>query len=1033
MSHLAILFLCATALFGARAIEFNRDIRPILSDKCLSCHGADAKNKGIALRLDIEENAKGDLGGRRAIVAGSPQTSELIKRINSESMGRRMPPLATGHVLTRSERDTLAEWITNGAPWQKHWSFIAPQLPALPEVSQPSWVQNPIDAFILERLDRESLKPLPEASRDRLIRRATLDLTGVPPTPREVDDFLRDKSVDAYEKLVDRLLTSPKYGERLAMRWLDNARYADSNGYQYDGERQMWRWRDYVIESFNKNKPFDKFITEQIAGDLLPNASMEQIMGTGFNRNHRANTEFGIVAEEYSVEYVIDRVETNSAVFMGLTMGCARCHNHKYDPLSQKEMYQFYAYFNNVPENGRAMKYGNSPPLISTPTREQQTELSLLDAAIDNARRALRISAAHQHAWELGLARQQAQYWFPTGGLKRKLSLEDPEETRANAGQVQFVPGRVGRAVQLDGTTYLDAGFQAANFDIADRFTIALWVHSDKTPDGTLFSRMNDKLKGRGYGLEARDGKLHFHITSDFNDDAIRMDSDAVLAANAWQHVALVYDGSRMADGVHIYVDGRPVKLKTEIDSIYRPLGNGGVEFPEPFRIGAGGGPTRRFVGKLDEILIWARALPVEDIAIFAEGKSLQQLAQSATTPHARRQLREAYLDYAAPQKSREIWAQVIKLEQQREAMVHGFPSVMVMSEMPQRRDTFILQRGEYNKPGEKVEPGLPSFLPPLPPGAPNNRLGLAQWLTSKDHPLTARVNINRFWQSLFGTGIVKTTEDFGNQGEWPSHPELLDWLATEFIGSGWDLKHMLRLMVTSAAYRQDSRTTPALTQRDPENRLLAHGPRLRLPAESIRDQALFAAGLLNQKIGGASVKPYQPAGLWEEQSMQNMDYKQDHGADLYRRSLYMYWKRTIAPPMMVTFDASTRESCVVRESRSNTPLQALNLMNDTTFLEAGRQIGRRMIEEGGATDESRLSYGMKLLLARAPSTRELAILKASLNYHRDYFATNPGRIDSYLAKGESPRSATISPQDQAAYMALASLLLNLDESVTKN
>ena len=598
---------------------------------------------------------------------------------------------------------------------------------------------------------------------------------------------------------------------------------------------------------------------------------------------------------------------------------------------------------------------------------------------------------------------------------------------------MQFVQGRVGRAVQLDGTTYLDAGFKAANFDIEDRFTIALWVRSDKTPDGTLFSRMSDKLKGRGYGLEARGGKLHFHITSDFNDDAIRMDSDAVLTANTWQHVALVYDGSRMADGVHLYVDGQPVKLKTEIDSIYRPLGNGGVEFPEPFRIGAGGGPTRRFAGKLDEILIWARALPVEDIAILAEGKSLQQLAQSATTPHARRQLREAYLDSAAPQQSRESWAQVVKLEQQREAMVHGFPSVMVMSEMPLRRDTFILQRGEYNKPGEKVEPGLPSFLPPLPPGAPNNRLGLAQWLTSKDHPLTARVNINRFWQSLFGTGIVKTTEDFGNQGEWPSHPELLDWLATEFIGSGWDLKHMVRLMVTSAAYRQDSRTNPALTQRDPENRLLAHGPRLRLPAESIRDQALFAAGLLNQKIGGASVKPYQPAGLWEEQSMQNMAYRQDHGADLYRRSLYMYWKRTIAPPMMVTFDASTRESCVVRESRSNTPLQALNLMNDTTFLEAARQICRRMIEEGGTTDESRLSYGMKLLIARAPSTRELAILSANLNYHRDYFATNPGRIDSYLAKGESPRSASISPQDQAAYMALASLLLNLDESLTKD
>ncbi|WP_238325897.1 DUF1553 domain-containing protein [Bryobacter aggregatus] len=1031
--RLLLVLAISTLSFGAAPIEFNRDVRPILSDKCLACHGADAKNKGIPLRLDIEAQAKADLGGHRAIVPGNPEASELVKRINTDSKARKMPPIFTGHVLTQAERDTLTQWIAQGAQWQKHWSFIPPVRPALPKVSDEKWARNPIDNFILAKLDREGLKPSPEASKDRLIRRVTLDLTGVPPTPAEVDTFLKDKSPDAYDKVVQRLLANPKYGERLAMRWLDNARYADSNGYQYDGERQMWRWRDYVIESFNKNKPFNDFITEQIAGDLLPNATMEQKMGTGFNRNHRANTEFGIVAEEYAVEYVIDRVETNSAVFLGLTMGCARCHNHKYDPTTQKEMYQFYAYFNNVPEHGRAMKYGNSPPLIAAPTQDQQAKLAQLDQSIEQARKALRVSATQQQSWQTSLLKQPEQHWVPAVDLKRKLSFEDPEQTRANAGIVRFVPGRIGKAVELDGTNYLDAGFEAANFDIEERFTIATWVYSDKLPNGTLFSRMNDRLKGRGYGLEAREGKIHVHFTSEFADDAIRMDSEAVLQPKTWQHVTLTYNGSRMADGIKVYVDGKPVPLKIEIDAIYRPFNNAAKQFPEPFRIGAGGGPTKRFAGRFDELGVWSRVLSTEDIAVLAEGKSLQQLAQDPSSPHAKRVLRAAYLEAGAPQPQRELWARIQQLEHDRELFEFELPTVMVMAEMPVRRDTFILQRGEYDKPGEKVEPGVPSFLPPLPAGAPNNRLGLAQWMTAKDHPLTARVNINRFWQAIFGTGIVKTTEDFGNQGEWPSHPELLDWLATEFVESKWDLKHMMQLMVTSAAYRQDSRTTPDLTQRDPENRWLAHGPRLRLPAEAIRDQALYAAGLLNPKLGGRSTKSYQPAGLWEEQSMQNMDYEQDHGADLYRRSLYMYWKRTIAPPMMVTFDASTRESCTVRESRSNTPLQALNLMNDVTFLEAGRQIGRRMIAEGGATDEARLSYGMKLLLSRTPTPKELSILKSNLNYHRDYFASNPGRVDTYLSKGESPVSKTIPPQEQAAYMAVGNLILNLDEAVTKD
>lgn len=682
------------------------------------------------------------------------------------------------------------------------------------------------------------------------------------------------------------------------------------------------------------------------------------------------------------------------------------------------------------------MKYGNSPPVMAAPTREQSHQLKVLSQRLDAARAALAGSekklAAAQQAWEKTLMGDRLAHWLPHTSLKRSLPMEDPEATRANAGMVQFVPGRIGQAVSLDGTVYLDAGFDAANFDIEDRFTISAWIRSEAVPNGVLFSQSNDKLHGRGYGVEARAGKLHLHITSDFVDDAIRLNSEGVvLQAAQWHHVAFTYSGSRMAEGLTLYVDGKPVPLKVELDSLFRPFANAGKRFGEPFRIGSGAGPAARFRGLVDEVNVWRRVLPAADIALLSRADLLADLV-TQKSPEAPRQLREEFLRLAAPAESRELWARLDALQSEREALERALPTVMVMAELPERKATHILLRGEYNKPGEVVEPGLPGFLPPLPAGSPNNRLGLAQWMTAPDNPLLARVNINRVWQMIFGTGIVKTTEDFGSQGEWPSHPALLDWLATEFVSSGWDLKHILKLLVSSAAYRQDSAATPELNQRDPDNRLLARGPRLRLPAESIRDQALLTAGLLTEKIGGPSFKAYQPAGLWAEQAMQDMDYKQSHGPELYRRSLYTFWKRTISPPMMINFDASTRESCQVRENRSNTPLQALNLMNDVTFLEAGRHFGRRMLSEGGNTDESRLRYGFQLLLSRAPRPEELLILSSSLSYHRDYFSSNPTRIEAYLAQGESPRAQGLAPAEQAAYMALGSLLLNLDEAVTK-
>ena len=758
----------------------------------------------------------------------------------------------------------------------------------------------------------------------------------------------------------------------------------------------MWRWRDWVIEAYNRNLPYNQFTIEQLAGDLLPGATPDQRLATGFNRNHRGNSEDGIVPEEYAVEYVVDRLETTSAVFMGVTLGCARCHNHKYDPFTQKEFYQFFAYFNNVPENGRAMKYGNSPPVMKAPTSDQRAELAAVDAKIAAARAEVArlespppIGGADVHWWP-GSA---VQSWFPFDQAQGA------------------VPGRFGQAARFDGKTALTfAG--AAPFDIHDHFSLAAWVKPD-SPEGAVVTRMADKEKGKGFGLYLRDGRLHFHITNNYADDAIRIDTEKVVEPGRWTHIAATYDGSVMAAGVKLYVDGRPITYKVDRDTLYRPFRNAGAAYAEPLRIGGGGGEANRFRGLIDDVLVYARALGGEEVAGIA-----------GTAP-------ATYLARMSFLEKRPEWLRLRNLEFERDKLERTFPTSMVMAESPVTKPSYLLIRGAYDKKGDQVEPGLPAVLPPLPEGVPNNRLGLAKWLTQPGHPLTARVEVNRIWQLHFGTGLVKTTEDFGQQGEWPSHPELLDWLATEFVRTGWDIKAMHKLIVTSAAYRQSSNSTPELTQRDPENRLLARGPRYRWPAEVIRDSALFSAGLLEERLGGPSVKPYQPEGLWNEISMQDTSYVTAKGADLYRRGLYTYWKRTIAPPMMVNFDAANREACVVRENRTNTPLQALNLMNDVTFLEAARFIGQRMMREGGKTPDERLSYGFALVASRKPTAAEARVLRDSLQYHLDYFADEE-KARQFLAQGDKPSDSSLPRRELAAYASVASLLLNLDEAVSK-
>ena len=1024
---LALAFLVpAASVFGAdRPLEFNRDIRPILSDKCNRCHGPDAAAKKIPLRLDREVTAKSDLGGRRAIVEGDPASSEMIHRITAEKKAIKMPPVYSGLSLTDREIETLRTWIAQGAKWQQHWSFLPPVTPAIPAVKNMAWTRNPIDAFVAERLDREGLSPSPEASKETLLRRVSLDLTGVPATIAELDAFVKDQSPKSYENAVDRLLASPRYGERMAVRWLDAARYADSNGYQFDGERVMWRWRDWVIDAFNRNQRFNQFTLEQIAGDLLPNATTEQKIATGFNRNHRANTEDGIIPEEYAVEYVVDRVETTSTVFMGVTLGCARCHNHKYDPFTQKEFYQIFAYFNNVPEMGRAMKYGNSPPLVPAPTLEQQSAMQKLEQRIHDTEASLKTKAAAideaQKLWEKTLPNANALYWTPTADLNIAFPFES-----------SLVPGRIGNAGAFDDNTVVES-LKAGAFDIEDRFSLAAWIYSDTVPDGSIVTKMADQPKGKGYGVHMNQGRVHVNLTSTWVDDAIRLETEATLEAKHWHHIAVTYSGSRMAEGVHVYIDGKPAKVKIELDSLYRPFNNAGFQFREPLRIGAGWGKDRRFHGLIDEVLVYSRVLQESEIAGLALGESLQAITQkpaAARSAVETAQIHSYFLENTAPAEVHAAYQRLATLRQEKEKLERTFPSVMVMEERPFRKDTFVLVRGAYNVPGEKVEPGVPAVLPPLPQGAPNTRLGFAKWLIDPANPLLARVTVNRFWQMYFGTGLVKTTEDFGMQGDLPSHPELLDWLATDFIRSGWNVKALQKRIVTSATYRQSSKVTPELVQRDPENRLLARGARNRLPAEMVRDQALFLAGLLVDKVGGPSVKPYQPAGLWKEINMQEGDYVPGTGDDLHRRSLYTFWKRTIAPPMMTNFDSASRESCTVRETRTNTPLQALNLMNDVSFLEAARFLGQRMMKEGGSSADARLRYGFRTVTGHLPSVSEQQILRDNLQYHRDYFSGGKG--EPYLKQGAAQADPALDSRELAAYSAVGSLLLNLDEAVTK-
>ena len=857
-------------------VDYNDDVRPILSDRCYSCHGPDAGQRQAGLRLDREEGALAELrSGGHAVVPGKADESHLLQRVESGDLSRRMPPAYMGHdSLHPDEIDVLRRWIEQGAEWEGHWSFSPPVRPDTPAPRQAGRIHNPIDALVLGRLEREGLAPSPPADRRAIARRAALDLTGLTADPEAVEEFVADVAPHAFERFLDRMLASPRFGEHMAAMWLDAARYADTNGYQTDGTRFMWRWRDWVIDAFNRNLPFDRFTIEQLAGDMLPGATRDQIIASGFNRNHRTTAEGGSVNEEFRVEYVADRTETTATVWLGLTVGCARCHDHKFDPLSQKEYYQFFSYFNNVPERGMVWNFGNEDPVIRAPTPGQEVHLAGLEDQLATAESRWASMepqvAREQAAWEAGLASSPAADWAPRDGLAAHASFDGQMQvafrtggsidgtSKAEPAPTRLAAGRLGSAGVFDGTNYADFG-KVGIYDYLDPVSVSAWIYPESDGDGSIVASMGENPIGSGWGLFVRGGKLWWHMSQRWTDLSVRLETKRDIETGRWQHVLLTYDGNRKARGIRMYIDGEEQEVRVLFDNLDWPCKSN-----QTLKVGGGGGLDNRFEGRIDEARVYGRELSPAEARSLASAQTLPELAavpRGQRTPVQRDKLRLAFLDMGASPAIRRALRDAAEARRQHRSFLDEIPTVMVMKEGPPRQ-AYVLDRGRYDAHAEPVTAGIPQAVSNAGSDPVRDRLDLARWIASRSNPLTARVIVNRFWQMLFGTGIVKTVEDFGSQGDAPSNRALLDWLAVEFMDSGWDVKRLLQTIMLSATYRQSSKVDPELLERDPENRLLARGPRFRLAAASIRDQALAASGLLHERIGGPSVMPYQPAGL---------------------------------------------------------------------------------------------------------------------------------------------------------------------------
>ncbi len=1015
---------------SARAADlptYNRDVRPILSDKCFACHGPDAAKRKAKLRLDIRESAI----ARKAFVPGKPNLSEAIKRILSHDADEQMPPPESKlEKLTPGEVATISRWITAGAKYEPHWSFIAPQ--AAPVAKGAS----PIDSFVREALQKRGLKPQPEASRETLIRRLSFDLTGLPPTPDEIAAFIADKAPNAYEKVVDRLLTSPRYGERMATDWLDISRYSDSYGFQVDRERDVWLWRDWVIKAFNENLPFDRFATWQLAGDLVPNPTHESILATTFNRLHQQEAEGGSVEEEYRVEYVSDRVQTFSTAFLGLTTECARCHDHKFDPITQKEFYQFFSFFQNVDEAGLYSFFTPSPPtptlmLMDDTAKARMVALSTKISAAETQMTALR--GQKNAAFETWLQARPAEIALPGeigrfsfdaregGKLANAIKTDQPAQLH---GANKLVPGHNGNAVEFTGDDPVD--LPIGNFQRHEPFSVSLWLKAPNAAERAVIfhrSRAWTDAASRGYELLLEDGKLKWSLIHFWPGNAISIRAKEALPINQWMQVVVTSDGSSRAAGLKLYVNGQAAAIDVIKDNLTKNITGGGgdnIALGERFR-------DRGFKGgAIDDFRVFSRELtPLEALFCFDEAGAKARLAKpdAQLSEAERNSLRDYYFattDDGAKQQLDALKAARGEAVQ----FADGVSEIMVMRELPQPKPAFVLLRGDYRERRDEVHANTPKALPPMPANAPKNRLGLAQWLTSSSHPLFARVQVNRFWQALFGRGLVKTSEDFGAQGSKPSHPELLDWLALRFQ-KDWDVKALLKTIVMSQTYRQRSVADAATMTDDPDNEWLARGPRFRLPAEMIRDNALASSGLLAEKIGGPPVNPYEMSEAFKPAGVSGGD-----GA--YRRSLYTSWRRTSPPPALLTFDAPRRAVCIARRERTDSPLQALILLNGTQYVEAARALGEKLHKDAGGEVPKMIEMAFARCLSRKPDARETAICKRLYDEQLALFKAKPQDAEALLKTGTAKRDATISAPEAAAATILAQALLNHDECVVK-
>lgn len=1078
---LPIHILAAATLTNGR-LEYNRDIRPILADNCFSCHGPDSASRKAGLRLDkFTEAVAARPKSSPAIVPGKPGQSELVRRITAGDPDDIMPPTKTLKILTPQQKDVLQRWIAQGAKYQPHWSLIAPVSPAFPKVHNRRWARNPIDVFILARLEGAGLKPAPEADRRTLARRVSLDLTGLPPTPAEVEAFVKDKSPNAYEKMVDRLLDSPHYGEHEGRYWLDAARYADTHGIHMDNFREMWTYRDWVIKAFNRNEPFDQFTIEQLAGDLLPNHTLEQEIASGFNRCNITTSEGGAIDEEYAVLYARDRTETTSLVWLGLTAGCAVCHDHKFDPLSQKEFYSLTAFFNNTTQAPMDGNIKDTPPNITVPTMEDRARWNTLrdqekpfQARIDHRREnghvdfnnwlpatspkffSDRVPADKPlfHALltepkKPVLAKSKkpalAETNKPVLAVSNNPASTEPKhpaiqvEINGQTREITLATNASWREGVLAAKAYITSAKPAP--EIADAgdlekdhgFSYAAWVFMVRGRDGAIFARMADAGgKYRGWDLLLQDGKPASHLVHDWPEDALKVVSNKAIEEKRWTHVCVTYDGSSKAAGMKIYIDGAVQGTTVEADKLKNT-----IHTTVPLKIGQRDTASILGATGIQDMRIYDRTLKPEEVKSLAQDTRMAYLLSKPAEHRKDKEKEELYQVWLTDidQEYQQAIAAIADMKKEEDAIKARGTEALVMHERTNPPVAYVLFRGDYDKRKDKVSASTPAALPLMPADFPHNRLGLARWLMLPDNPLTARVTVNRFWQEVFGTGIVRTTGDFGVTGEMPSHPELLDWLAVDFRESGWNVKRLLKLYLTSATYRQAATATPEKLEKDSDNRLLSRGPRFRMDAEMVRDYALFASGLLVPKIGGPSVKTYQPDGVWEAVAMigsNTRDYKRDSGENLYRRSMYTFWKRSAPPASMEIFNAPSRETCTVRRERTDTPLQALVTLNDPQFVEAARSLAQHALKEGGNKEKEQINYMAERLLARPLRPAELKITSSVLHKLLAQYKSAPKEAEALVVVGESKADASLDRSTLAAYTMVANELMNLDEVLNK-